>query len=195
MKWDRSQTIALAKGSCTHCHGYGMRPGRNEQDSPCKCVFRAIFRACYARFRDLAIQEKHLSRVKIEYYAHGKDSYTAYGRKVEEYLADFCLVSRRSLSGLEYDIFRFHFLLGADWKLCCTRLTIDRGMFFHSIYRIEQKLGRVFREVEPYGLFPLDEYFGGVVTNELHGEVHALPAVIPIRPPHLALRPPLRLTA
>jgi hypothetical protein len=172
-----------------------MRPGRNEQDSPCKCVFRAIFRACYARFRDLAIQEKHLSRVKIEYYAHGKDSYTAYGRKVEEYLADFCLVSRRSLSGLEYDIFRFHFLLGADWKLCCTRLTIDRGMFFHSIYRIEQKLGRVFREVEPYGLFPLDEYFGGVVTNELHGEVHALPAVIPIRPPHLALRPPLRLTA
>ena len=29
------------------------------------------------------------------------------------------------------------------------------------MYRIEQKLGRVFRELEPYPLFPLDEYFNG----------------------------------
>jgi hypothetical protein len=30
------------------------------------------------------------------------------------------------------------------------------------VYRIEQRLGRVYRELEPYALFPLDEYFGGM---------------------------------
>jgi hypothetical protein len=45
--------------------------------------------------------------------------------------------------------------------LCARKLGIDRGSFFHAVYRIEQKLGRVFRELEPYPLFPLDEYFHG----------------------------------
>ncbi len=84
-----------------------------------------------------------------------------WGRKDEEYIADFCLVSRRSLDEFEYRLFRYHFVLGADWKLCCRRLGIERGNFFHAVYRIEQKLGRVFRELEPYSLFPLDEYFQG----------------------------------
>jgi hypothetical protein len=38
---------------------------------------------------------------------------------------------------------------------------MDRGNFFHAVYRIEQKLGRVFRELEPYALFPVNEYFHG----------------------------------
>jgi hypothetical protein len=40
-------------------------------------------------------------------------------------------------------------------------LNIDRGLFFHALYRIQQKLGRTFRELEPHSLFPVDEYFGG----------------------------------
>jgi hypothetical protein len=51
--------------------------------------------------------------------------------------------------------------MGADWKLCCYKLQMDRGNFFHAVYRIEQKLGRVFRELEPYALFPVNEYFHG----------------------------------
>lgn len=84
-----------------------------------------------------------------------------WGLKDEEYIADFCLVSRRTLSEPEYRLFKYHFLLGADWKLCCRKLNIDRGTFFHAVYRIEQKLGRTFRELEPHALFPLDEYFSG----------------------------------
>ncbi len=91
----------------------------------------------------------------------GREGRLTWGRKDEEYVADFCLVSRRALDELEYQVFRFHFLLGADWKLCTRRLNMDRGNFFHTVYRIEQKLGRVFRELEPYGLFPLNEYFQG----------------------------------
>ncbi|HEY3456825.1 MAG TPA: hypothetical protein VGK64_19760 [Bryobacteraceae bacterium] len=40
-------------------------------------------------------------------------------------------------------------------------MNLDRGTFFHEAYRIEQKLGRTFRELQPYALFPLDEYFNG----------------------------------
>jgi hypothetical protein len=123
-------------------------------------VFRAIFRACHARFRSCASKEKYISRVSLEANP-GRQRKSVWGLKDEEYIADFCLVSRRTLSEPEYRLFKYHFLLGADWKLCCRKLNIDRGTFFHAVYRIEQKLGRTFRELEPHALFPLDEYFSG----------------------------------
>ncbi|MDQ2844420.1 MAG: hypothetical protein M3Y72_25920 [Acidobacteriota bacterium] len=121
-------------------------------------MFRAIFRACYARFRQCASKEKYVSRVSLESNP-GRQRKSVWGLKNEEFIADFCLVSRRTLSEAEYRLFKYHFLLGADWKLCCRKMNIDRGTFFHEVYRIEQKLGKTFRELEPHALFPLDEYF------------------------------------
>ena len=80
-------------------------------------------------------------------------------------MADFCLVSRRVLDDFDHKIFRYHFLLGADWRLCCRQLGIDRGTIFHAIYRIEQQLGRAFAELKPYPLYPLNEYFGGTIQK------------------------------
>ena len=177
MQWTRSETIGLARASCTHCHGYGLRTGLKGKESPCSCVFRAIFRACYARFRECAAKEKHLSRVSLEFFRGGKDRRYTYSRKIEDYMADFILVSRRTLDEFDNKVFRFHFLLGADWKLCCRRLGVDRGTFFHAIYRIEHLLGRTFRELEPYGLYPLDEYFGGKLVDESAINI----AVMPVR--------------
>ncbi len=90
-----------------------------------------------------------------------------YSRKNEEYIADFCLVSKRALGEEAYAVFRLHFLLGADWRVCCQRLKIDRGTFFHGVYRIEQLLGRTFAELRPYPIWPLDEYFGGVIERDV----------------------------
>jgi hypothetical protein len=123
-------------------------------------VFRAIFRACYARFRACASKEKYISRVSLEANP-GRQRKSVWGLKDEEYIADFCLVSRRTLNDREHRIFKYHFLLGADWKLCCRKLNMDRGSFFHDVYRIEQKLGQTFRELERHALFPVDEYFNG----------------------------------
>jgi hypothetical protein len=91
----------------------------------------------------------------------GRNRPNSWGLKDEEFIADFTLVARRNLTEEEHRLFRFHFLLGADWKLCSRKLGMDRGNFFHAVYRIEQKLGRVFRELQPYPLFPLDDYFHG----------------------------------
>ena len=164
MQWTRSETLALAQQSCTYCQGLGLRQGRAGASTPCNCVFRAIFRACYSRFRQCTSKEKYISRVSLEANP-GRQRKSVWGLKNEEYVADFCLVSRRALDDYEYMIFRYHFLLGADWKLCCRKLNLDRGDFFHEVYRVEQKLGRTFRELEPHALFPLDQYFNGTAKS------------------------------
>lgn len=179
MEWTRSETLALAAPSCSNCVGLGLRIGRNKTAHPCNCVLRAIFRACLDRFRECTAREKYISRVTLDFMP-GKDRRGAWGRKDEEFTADFCLVSKRTLGELEHRIFRYHFLLGADWKVCCRKLRMDRGNFFHAVYRIEQKLGRVFRELEPYSLFPVDDYFHGPVKGVSSSLAER---VVPIRPP------------
>jgi hypothetical protein len=155
-----SNAIGLAKASCSLCHGLGIRIIRTDTEVPCNCIFRAIFRACLNRFRQCTVSAEHIGSVSLE-FCRGSEGRRVYSRKQQEYAADFCLVSRRTLDEIEHTVFRRHFLLGASWSLCCRQLNIDRGSFFHMVYRIEQKLGRVFSELEPYALFPLDEYFGG----------------------------------
>ncbi len=160
MEWTRSDTIAIAKDTCTRCHGLGLRLGRNGELEPCHCVLREVFRACYAHFQLCTTKEKYLSRISLEIRPGGGRT-NIWGRKDEEFIADFILVSKRTLSEDDYRVFKYHFLLGADWKLCCRKLQIARGNFFHAVYRIERQLGRVFRELEPYSLFPIDQYYGG----------------------------------
>jgi hypothetical protein len=116
MEWTRSETLALAMHHCTQCHGSELRLGSKGACVACNCVLRAIFRICYDRFMRCVAQEKHLSRVSLEPHL-GKNRPSTWGRKDEEYIADFCLVSRRVLDDSEHRLFRYHFLLGADWKL------------------------------------------------------------------------------
>lgn len=131
-----------------------------------------------------------MSRVRFEIIG-GQERRPVWGRKDEEYIADFCLVSKRYLDEFEYKVFRFHFLLGADWRLCCRQLKMEKGVFFHAIYRIQQKLGRAFRELTPYPLFPLDEYFGAVVRKELSTDARNVLRMPSKENKRRPLRPPL----
>ena len=135
-----------------------------------------------------------MSRISLEPHM-GRKRTSSWGRKDEEYIADFSLVARRTLDEFEHKLFRYHFILGADWKLCTRKLDLDRGNFFHAVYRIEQKLGRVFRELQPYALFPLDEYFHGPSRLVEH---HATPLrrnPVVRRPAHLEFPLPLAISA
>jgi len=130
----------------------------------------------------------HTSTVTLE-FCGGAEGHRTYSRKREEFMADFCLISQRVLDETEHRIFRFHFLLGADWKLCCRQLHIDRGSFFHHVYRIQQKLGRAFAEVEPYALFPLDDYFSGMIRKPCAPASRLGP--VPLRAPKFTVVLPL----
>ena len=189
-EWTRSTTLALASQKCAHCRGLGLRLlARKDESTACDCVLRTIFRTCYNRFRHCSTKEKYLSKVTLEIHS-GPNRRGTWGRKEEEYMADFLNVTRRSLTDEEYRLFKFRFLLGADWKLASRKLNMDRGTFFHAVYRIQEKLGHAFSELEPYALFPLDEYFHSTYRNET---VKALPfqtgQVQPIRPPVRAALP------
>jgi hypothetical protein len=166
MHWNRSNSIGSARISCQYCHGNGTRFTGKGREVPCNCIFLAIFRACWNRFRECAASGAHVGTVSLDYYP-GTGGHRIYSRKKEEFMADFCLVSRRVLDESEYEIFRYRFLLGADWKMCCDRLKLDRGGFFHSVYRIERKLGRAFAEIKPYPLYPLGDYFGDARRDSL----------------------------
>src|SRR5438045_7579472 len=87
MKWDRSETIGLAKAHCVLCKGKGLKRNVNKR-APCNCVLRAIFRACYARFRRCMEQEKFMSTASLV-PCQGKDQNRSYSRLDEEYIADF----------------------------------------------------------------------------------------------------------
>lgn len=158
----RGECLAHAQQRCAFCYGLGVRPGRAGATTPCNCVWRAIFRACHAQFRRSTDKEKYVTRVRLELSGSGgKVRRSMYGMKNEEYQADFVLIARRVLTEGQYQMFRYHFLLGADWKLCTRKLGLDRGRFFHEVYRIQQKLGRAYRTCEPYALYPIQEYFAG----------------------------------
>ena len=181
MEWNRTDTLPIADHQCSFCHGLGLRGGRLDATQPCNCVLRAIFRACYQRFQVCATKEKSLSRVTLD-GTSPRCRRAVLGRKDEEFIADFLLVSKRTLNPAEHQLFRFHFLLSADWRICCRRLEIEKGAFFHAVYRIEQKLGRIYRELQPYPLYPLDEYFNGV-TLEHRALRTSIQRPVALRPP------------
>ena len=83
-----------------------------------------------------------------------------WGRKEEEYMADFELVARRRLDPWHYRLFRYHFLLGAGSGLISRKLGMTRGKFFHAIYWVEEQLGLAYHDLQPYALYPPRAYFG-----------------------------------
>jgi hypothetical protein len=166
MIWDRSETIALASIRCAACQGLGLVKNAREQEEPCACVLRAIFRACHKRFRRASMPEKRVSVVRWDRSGAGASSHMYFSRKTEEFLADFVNVCRRNLTTEEYYKFKFHYLLGGDVKMVARHLRMDPSNLHHIFDRYEIRLGRAFRETTPFSLFPLDEYFSDTARGE-----------------------------
>jgi len=167
MEWTRSETIAMASASCVFCRGLGIRyTEKLGKARPCPCVFRAIFRACLDRYRACQSASERIKPISYEYKG-GPRSARVYGRRNEEFMADFEAISRRTLDAEDFELLKLFHFKGLDYNGCAARLNRSRGVIFHSIYDIQQKLGRAFRETEPYSLFPLDEYFSGIALRKV----------------------------
>lgn len=167
--WRDGECVALARQNCAVCHGSG-RTGKIVSPQVCNCVLRAVFRICWHKWSELSTADRSLSRVQMEnVLQRGNRRRPTYGRKWEEYIADFELLCRRTLADNppELMIFDLHFIRGIEWHKAVPRLrgegfAMDRGQFFHVVYRIMSKLGGVLRTTQPYGLYPVDEYFSAV---------------------------------
>lgn len=144
--------IALAKSSasCELCHGFGRSAKRGVT---CPCVYRGIFGECLERYHALAASDGRGRGCFIE-VVHGHLTTTM---KSSEYMADFDLAARRALDQAERQVLRLFFVENKTWRACALRSQVDKGTFFHAVYRTAQRMGQ---ELARSGLWPLDEYFG-----------------------------------
>lgn len=165
-EWDDGLLLGMADERCSICGGAGKMPRIRRTDvEPCGCVLRRIFRICLDRWRFCKLS-RHVSVVHFGPFACGSKRSPGYGRVQEEYIADFEIIARRHLSPREWDIVWYYRMHEVDWERVAERVRMDRGAFFHSVYRIEQRLGRAFYETQPYGIYPIDEYFGGRIEHK-----------------------------
>lgn len=87
-------------------------------------------------------------------------------RPSAEYVADFESISLKATrTDLQRNILQLHFLSGHDYKFCHAKaLKIDPqltcGQWWHELYMMQENIGFRLATVQPYRLFPLDEYFG-----------------------------------
>jgi hypothetical protein len=79
-----------------------------------------------------------------------------FGRPHEEYRADFLLTAERALDGPARRIFDLYFVREWPWRSCSARCGMDRGSFWHVVYRIENRMGRALVE---RGLWPITDYY------------------------------------
>jgi len=150
---NRPRLAHLAHTHCATCHGIGVLFGRRSEPVPCNCVYRTVFRHCLSKYHNLgrmvenhAVMPRRRKKAVWEYPGL-------------EFRADFELIARRTLAEREWQVFWLHKLQGFDWKLCCLRLKLDRGNFFHAVYRMETQLGKALMTVKPFALHPVDGYF------------------------------------
>jgi hypothetical protein len=93
----------------------------------------------------------------------GRTSPMSYGFSNCEYVADLEVTARRILSRIEREIWKYHAIERLDWRACLPLITrelgrnIDRGTFFHAVYRMEQQLGRAWLDLR---LWPRDYFCG-----------------------------------
>ncbi|MBZ5621023.1 MAG: recombinase family protein [Acidobacteriia bacterium] len=161
----------------------------------CDCVWRGVFREVMTKVRQCA-EGGYLQPI-IMNGSSGAPRYrrSSHVRKREEFAADVYLTAVRTLTDpTELNLFKYHYLYGADWKLCCKRLGLPyqenkhRKLFFDRCYRVEQKLGKVFLELKPFTLWPPDEYFHVVAGRSVDIRPIPIPEArhrngVPLRPP------------
>jgi hypothetical protein len=180
--------MALSLEGCARCHSPGVYlKDRAKVETPCPCTDRGVFRAVLAAYKHYSISIGLSIRTNLSQFStqHSRQGRRADGRRVEEWCADVWLTSKRNLTPHQWQILRRHHIRGEDW----TRFGISKGQLFHEKYCLEQKLGRVFRELQPFALYPIQEYFSDS-TRSLGADVRPfIPA--PRRVNGVPLCPPL----
>lgn len=142
----------IAEHRCSACFGLGYvaLQRRKEPWAVCKCAYRAMFRQCFGKYRRLGFDMESGRALAIK-TRRGHTYYPGI-----DYRADFWLAAKRVLEAREWQVFVLHKIQGHDWHMCCRVLKLDRGVFFHAVYRLEEQLGKALMERE---LWPVGKYF------------------------------------
>lgn len=147
---DISYLRSMAHKRCTRCRGVGHYASRGYTRGVCSCVYRHIFRNVLERYREMQFRPK----AAIERLRCGA---LVCGFKGAEYCADVECTAKRALEPRLFLVWRHHFICERPWHECLSVLSragypMDRGNFFHDVYRVQEQLGQVFEFLRPYRL-------------------------------------------
>ena len=143
---------------------------------PCRCALRKVFLDCLRKHQQFSVLRDPGAGVYL-FASPRTDRYTLYWwRKKESYLADFCLIAKRELhrrtlmighphkgnpaydASNEWPLFRQYCLGDVDRESCQEALGVSRGNFNHTLYRVQENVGRALYETQPYSLRPPANY-------------------------------------
>ena len=153
--WPEEQLMMLARPACASCKGRGWVPV-SDRAEVCACVYRAVCRSSMEAYRNAPLRS-----VLVRWHMRrGSRLMSTWSRPLEEFRADIERIVSRVLNRTEQRIWREHMVERREWREVAPRVGMDRGNFYHAVYRIEKKLGRAFAELRPYPLWPWWEYTG-----------------------------------
>lgn len=142
----------IAKMDCAICKGAGQYFSRGGV-AWCLCVWRYIFRECLRKKQEWAYnQDYHFLTVN-------RHNGPANECPRLEFSADMDSLARRCFAAnpKSLRLYREYHLQDSGWKSVARLLKLDRGNFFHLVYKVEAALGKMYFENE---LFPIDKYTG-----------------------------------
>jgi len=168
MEWTPSTAADLSRYGCPECSGTGLpsrgrlavcpsQPDQTPSASAlrlCTCVYRAVFRACYRRFKHCGKLDPSLRRVRYERTPGAVDRTVTWVRRNEDFRADFHSCGVRALPKHLYHFFSFYYLHGAKEEMVCQRLGISVRGANTLMAEIETLVGREIAHLQPYSLFP-----------------------------------------
>jgi hypothetical protein len=167
--------VALSKPSCRRCAGLGAIRTR-QGCRTCACVLRRVFRACLTSYHHCQASMGSAGAVQYERVGHaqGRCAIVASFKRAE-YAADFLMLARRVLADrpVERAVFEAYHVDNLEWRIAVPRVNhllrpprpLNRGSFFHAVYRAEGLLGRAIVDCRPYSFFPPRQYFSGFTLS------------------------------
>lgn len=206
---------ALAKARCETCMGLGQRLNlkTGQPQGPCRCAIFRLFRICHNKYRDCGRNMEHYSAVSFTRTGGGPGGRN-FGRKNEEYRADFFLIASRTLrrGTAEHRFFKIRYIEDNGRAETQRALHLTRAEYDRLDDRVVYAAGKAFMTNEPSTIYPFDSYFSTIIHRDIPANIPASDegTFTPIRPRRIhidslmddpekrtrrALRPPLAQAA
>jgi len=149
--------VELAVSWCPACNGTGLTRSRPPQ--VCRCVYRVIFRRCYAQFRRCRQDARSTQPMPLERRSTPQGlRHTTWVRRNEDYCADFELAARQALDPGSHRLFRLHYLLGCPAPLLAQQFRLHPSIIKRLLLRIQRQIGSRIAESTPYSIYPPAAY-------------------------------------
>lgn len=156
--------LQLAVGWCTDCHGTGQ-VGRITP-RVCECIYRVIFRRCYAQFRRCRQDARSTQPLPLERRSTPEGlRHTTWVRRNEDYCADFEFAARQVLTPGRLRIFHMHYVLRCPAPMIAAHFHLHRVNMKRLLLQVQGAVGNHIAHASPYSIYPPAEYLYSIART------------------------------